>query len=290
MKPAPFTMHRPTTREAALAALAEVSDEGGLVLAGGQSLVPMMALRVAYPPHLVDINGVTEFSNLSSDDGWLSIGAAIRHARFHQPVVAGCLGALLADVSRNIAHYPIRMRGTFCGSLAHADPASEWCLVARTLDAGIHLESVRGERVVPATEFFAGAMMTVREPDEILTKVRLPLLAAETTFGFYEFNRRAGDFAMGMCLATYRLVDGLMADVRIGIGGIEENPQRSEAAEQVLSGKAPTDDVFAAAGMAASEGVDPMVDSTTTAQYRRELCAVVVRRALAAARDRQGEV
>jgi carbon-monoxide dehydrogenase medium subunit len=283
MKPAPFILHRPKTKEEAVTLLAELGDEGGLVLAGGQSLVPMMALRVAYPPHLVDINGVSEFANLSTEGGRLSIGATIRHARFHRPVEAGCLGELLATVSRHIAHYPIRQRGTFCGSLAHADPASEWCLVARTLDAGIHLASAAGERVVPAEAFFEGAMTTVRNADEILVRATLPILPAGTTFGFYEFNRRAGDFALGMSLVTFGIKDGRMMDVRVGVGGIEENPRRVGPAEAALEGQEPTTEAFEAAAAAAAGDVDPMEDASTSAEYRRDLCAVVVRRALQAA-------
>ncbi|MBN9065058.1 MAG: FAD binding domain-containing protein, partial [Rhizobiales bacterium] len=147
MKAAPFTLHRPTTIDEATALLADVAEEGGLVLAGGQSLMPMMALRVAYPPHLVDINAIDTLSRISVADDMLSIGATVRHAAFHRPLPeTGVLGRLLSTVVRHIAHYPIRQRGTFCGSLAHADPASEWCLVAATLDATIVLKSASGTR------------------------------------------------------------------------------------------------------------------------------------------------
>lgn len=283
MKPAPFILHQARSRQEALALLADVGEAGGLILAGGQSLVPMMALRVAYPTHLVDINGVPEFSELSSDSGRLSIGATVRHARFHLPVEPGCLGRLLATVSRHIAHYPIRMRGTFCGSLAHADPASEWCLVASALDAGLHLASKTDERVVGAKDFFAGIMTTIRKPDEILVRATLPILPEHTTFGFYEFNRRAGDFALGMCLVTFEIKDGRMTNVRLGLGGIEENPRRIPAAEAVLEGREPASEAFEAAAAAAAAMIDPMEDASTSAQYRRDLCAVVVRRALTAA-------
>lgn len=287
MKPAPFVLHRPATLDDALSILADVSEEGGLVLAGGQSLVPMMALRVAYPPHLVDINNVEGLGTIGVEDDRLVIGATVRHAAFHRPVVEGCLGDMLAAVSRNIAHYPIRKRGTFCGSLAHADPSSEWCLVARTLDATLTLANVSGHRDVEAADYFVGAMSTAREPDEILVRARLPLLAATATFGFYEFNRRAGDFALGMCLATYSLEGGVMRSVRIGIGGIEETARRAEAAERLLEGQVPGSGIFAEAATAAQDDVDPMEDATTSAEYRRDLTAVVVRRALAGALVRQ---
>jgi carbon-monoxide dehydrogenase medium subunit len=280
MKPAPFTLHSPKTIEDAVAQLAEFADEGGLVLAGGQSLVPMMALRVAYPPHLVDINGIESLRHVRVEEGHLVIGATVRHARFHRPVEDGCLGALLAAVSRNIAHYPIRHRGTFCGSLAHSDPSSEWCLVTRTLDGEMELSSQTGKRVVAAADYFLGAMTTAREPEEILTQVRLPLLPAGSVFGFYEFNRRAGDFAIGMCLAVLELREGVMRNVRIGVGGIEECPRRFAEAEEILEGKKPDEAVINEAAEAAAQAADPLEDAATSAQYRRDLAAVVIRRAL----------
>ena len=129
-----------------------------------------------------------------------AIGACVRHAAFHRPVVDGPLGRLLSAVVRHIAHYPIRTRGTFCGSLAHADPASEWCLVAATLDAEMVAKRAGGTRTIAARDFFRGIMTTALQEDELLTEVRLPILPADTRFGFYEFNRRAGDFALGMAL------------------------------------------------------------------------------------------
>ena len=153
MKPAPFVRHVPRTLDEALTILAEVAPQDGRILAGGQSLVPIMAFRLAKPAHLVDINEVEGLERIGDDGKMLSIGAGVRHAAFHKPAVPGPLGALLAHVVRHIAHYPIRMRGTFCGSLAHADPASEWCLVAATLDATMVAKSTRGERLIAAQGF-----------------------------------------------------------------------------------------------------------------------------------------
>src|ERR1700686_831683 len=176
MKPAPFIRHVPRTPDEALIILAQVAPQDGRVLAGGQSLVPIMAFRLAKPAHLVDINEVAGLDKISSDSKTLSIGARARHAAFHKSVVDNPLGKLLTYVARHIAHYPIRMRGTFCGSLAHADPASEWCLVAATLDGTIVAVSTRGERILPACDFFHGAMHTALLPDELLAEARLPLL------------------------------------------------------------------------------------------------------------------
>src|SRR5215831_19461829 len=195
MKPAPFVYHAPKTVEEAVTTLAAVAPEDGRVLAGGQSLVPIMAFRLARPAHLVDINGIESLKSLAVSGDRLVIGACVRHAAFYRPVVEGPLGNLLATVVLHIGHHPIRTRGTFCGSLAHADPASEWCMVAATLDASIVLRSQRGTRTVAANDFFDGIMTTAREDDELLTEVQLTALPADTRVGFCEFSRRAGDFA-----------------------------------------------------------------------------------------------
>ena len=144
MKPAAFRYHAPKTIDEAVAMLAEYAPDDGRVLAGGQSLVPTMAFRLARPHHLIDINGIAALDRLAVEDGRLVIGAGVRHQTFRRPVVAGPLGELLSAVMHHIAHYPIRTRGTFCGSVAHADPASEWCLVAATLGAEMVARSTRG--------------------------------------------------------------------------------------------------------------------------------------------------
>jgi carbon-monoxide dehydrogenase medium subunit len=280
MKPAPFTRHVPHTVDEAVKILSEVAPQDGRVLAGGQSLVPIMAFRMARPAHLVDINEVAGLDKLKVENGRLIIGARVRHAAFHKPVTPGPLGALLSNVVRNIAHYPIRMRGTFCGSLAHADPASEWCLTAATLDAELVAKSVRGERVIAAKDFFGGIMSTALDEDELLAEARLPDLPAGTTSGFNEFNRRAGDFALAASLAVYRLDGGKMTDVRVGLGGVEDRPRRIAEAEQALQGQPPGDAVFRAAAEAAARAVDPLEDNQTSAEYRRDLTRAVVRRAL----------
>jgi len=280
MKPAPFVRHVPRTLDEALKILAEVAPQEGRVLAGGQSLVPIMAFRLAKPAHLVDINEVEGLNRVSNDGKVLSIGACVRHAAFHKAVVPGPTGKLLAHVARHIAHYPIRVRGTFCGSLAHADPASEWCLVAATLDATIVARSTRGERLIAAKDFFAGIMATALTEDELLAEARLPLLPGNAKFGFNEFSRRAGDFAMAAALVTYRLQDGKIADVHVGLGGAEARPRRIAAAEAALNGKPPDDASFRAAAEAAAKAIEPLTDHQTDAAYRRDLVRAVVRRAL----------
>jgi carbon-monoxide dehydrogenase medium subunit len=181
---------------------------------------------------------------------------------------------------RHIAHHPIRTRGTFCGSLAHADPASEWCLVAATLGAEMVAASRRGTRTIAAKDFFAGIMTTALTEDELLIETRLPLLPPDTRFGFYEFSRRAGDFAIAMALATWRLRDDRMAEPRIGIGGAEPKPRRIAEAEAALAGQKPGAEAFAAAAEAAATAVDAMEDFNYSAEYRRDLVRTVTYRAL----------
>ncbi len=280
MKPAPFVYHAPKTVDAALADLAEFGPQDGRVLAGGQSLIPMMAFRMARPAHVIDINTVAGLGRLAVADGVLTVGACVRHAAFHRPVVEGPTGALLSRVVRDIAHYPIRLRGTFCGSLAHADPASEWCLTVVTLGAEIVAASGRGRRVIAADDFFEGLMATALAEDELLLEARLPLLAPDTRCGFYEFSRRAGDYALAMALVTFRLEDGVITEPQIGIGGAEARPRRIAAAEAVLAGRKSDGESFRAAAEAAADAVEPMEDIHADAEFRRDLVRAVTRRAL----------
>jgi carbon-monoxide dehydrogenase medium subunit len=281
MKPAPFTYHAPKTIDEAVAMLAEFAPQDGRILAGGQSLIPAMAFRLARPEHLIDINRVRDLDKLVVDGAFLSIGALVRHAAFHKADPAhGPLGKLLSDVVHHIAHYPIRMRGTFCGSLAHADPASEWCLVAAALDAVLVAQSTRGTRQIATTEYFQGLMATTLGADELLVEARLPLPAPDARLGFYEFNRRAGDFAIGMALVSYRLAGGKIADARVALGGIEDRPRRIPEAEAALDGQLAGSNAFKAAGEAAAAVVVPLSDTQTSEAYRRDLSRTVIVRAL----------
>jgi carbon-monoxide dehydrogenase medium subunit len=253
------------------------------VLAGGQSLIPTMAFRVARPAHLIDINGIAELASLSVKDGVLTIGACVRHAAFESDAVAGATGDLLRKVVRNIAHYPIRTRGTFCGSIAHADPASEWCCVMAALDGAVVLRSRRGVRRLRAAEFYQGIMATALEEDELLVAAELPLLPEATRTGFQEFSRRKGDFAIAMALVCYRVDDGVIAEPRVAIGGAESHARRVAQVEAILRGKASNADVFGEAGEAAAAAIDPLEDINNTAAYRRSLVRTLVERALESA-------
>ena len=211
----------------------------------------------------------------------LSIGACVRHAAFHKPVVDGPLGALLAQVARHIAHYPIRTRGTFCGSLAHADPASEWCLVAATLDATLVAHSTRGAREIAAKDLFRGHHGDRAGRGRAAGAKRgCRCSPPDTKFGFNEFSRRAGDFAMARRWSPIGCKTARSPTRMSGVGGAEPFPRRIAEAEAALNGETPGDKVFRAAAEAAAEAIEPMEDHQTTADYRRDLVRAVVRRAL----------
>lgn len=280
MKPSVFAHHFVQSVDEAVKLLAEFSQDDGRVLAGGQTLVPAMALRLARPSHLIDINGIAELNVLVVESGYLNIGACVRHSAFHRPVEEGPLGRLLAAVVRHIAHLPIRNRGTLCGSLANADSASEWCLVVATLDSTLVARSVRGERLIAGSEFFRGFMATALDPDEILVAARLPLLPANTRFGFEEFSRRAGDFAQAMSLAVLTVEEGTITAARIGVGAAESMPRRIAEAEALLQGQPATPESFARAADAAAHAIEPADTEPDVQTYKRELVRTVVLRAL----------
>jgi carbon-monoxide dehydrogenase medium subunit len=282
MKPASFRYYAPQNVDEAVALLGQHAGDDGHILAGGQSLVPMMALRLARPGALIDINQIASFAEIICESGRLAIGPCVRHAAFHELVIDNPLGTLLSDVANHIAHYPIRTRGTFCGSLAHADPSSEWCLVAAALGAEIHVRNTKAE------DFFSGAMVTTLKPDEMIVSVRLPLLLEDSVFGFQEFSRRAGDFAMAAALTVYRLEDGRIADARLAVGGAEERPRRITEAETILNGASPSSEVFREASKVAAAAIDPITDAQTNSDFRRKLVHTMCERALARTVSRDG--
>ncbi len=280
MKPAPFRYHAPSTVDEALRLLAELGPQDGRILAGGQSLIPTMAFRMARPPHLIDINGISELRRAEEADGVLRIGACVRHKYFEGDDIAGPTGRLLRRVVRHIAHAPIRTRGTFGGSVANADPASEWCCLTAALDGVVIARSTGGSRSIAAKDFFTGVMSTDLHEDEMIVGVELPVLPDDTRVGFSEFSRRAGDFAIAMMLAAYRVVDDRIADVRLGVGGAEGAPRRIPEVEAALNGRPATVETFAAAAAVAAEAVDPFEDHNNTVDFRRALVETLTQRAL----------
>ncbi len=283
MKPAPFSYHAPTELQDALKLLAALAPHDGRILAGGQTLVPTMAFRMARPAHLIDINGIRELEDVGIVGDRLRIGACARHAYFETDKIPGRLGELLRKVVRFIAHYPIRQRGTYCGSVANSDPSSEWCCVTSALDGIVIAESEQGSRRIAAKDFYKALMTTDIRDDELITAVELPLLPDATRTGFCEFSRRAGDFAIAMALASYRLDAGRISEARIGLGGAEATPRRVAEAEALLNGKKPDPAVFEAAAAAAAAAIEPIDDSNNPPDYRRALVRTLVGRALASA-------
>lgn len=279
MKPVSFRYFKPADISEALDLLSE-NQADCKILAGGQSLVPAMNFRLLRPSILIDINELKEVSFVRAEDQIVSIGALTRHAAFHRVIVPGPLGHLLTRVVGHIAHFPIRQRGTFGGSLAHADPASEWCLVATTLGADMVAKSSRGEREIPSREFFKGTFATDLAADEILAEIRLPMMSDDWRAGFYEFSRRAGDFALGMALAALRVEDGVVKEARLGIGGVSDRAIRLEKLERLLVGQPASSQTFDAVAQEARVAIVPTADIHASAEYRQDLVATVVKRAL----------
>ena len=292
MKPARFAYVAPDSIEDVLDALDRFGDEAK-VLSGGQSLVPMMNFRLARPEVIVDIGRVGGLDGMSVVNGSLTVGARVIHARLEAPTGAmadgrteplgGVLGSLLPEVARFVGHLPIRARGTFGGSIAHADPAAEWCILARTLDAEMVALRRGGERVIAAADFFETVFTTALEPEELLAAVHLPILGDDWRAGFCEFSRRAGDFAVVAAMTAVRLdpATGAISEARIGVGGVAGVPVRLPVAEATLVGEVPGAEVHAAAAEVAAGEVDPAGDLHGSAAYRRDLVRAMVARALA---------
>ena len=283
MKPPGFEYVRAQSIDHAVETVSALGDDAKFI-AGGQSLVPLMAVRLSWPSHLIDISGVGELSGIAlAPDGALTIGASTvqRTAERSAQVAAAC--PLLPAAISHIGHFPIRNRGTVGGSLAHGDPASELPLCAVALDAELVTRRPgHVRRVVPASEFFLGPLMTDLQPDELVVEVRIPAWPAGAGWGFAEFSRRSGDFAVVAVAAVLRLAgDGTIADGRIAVAGAGPTPLRVPEAEAVLPGRRPGDATFATAGAQVARSLDPQSDSNGSADYRRELSSVLTERALA---------
>lgn len=281
MKPASFDYRAPADLGEVLELLAEHGDDAKL-LAGGQSLVPAMNFRLARPALLIDINGVPELAYLHEAGGELRIGAMTRQRQVERsPLVAQKL-PLVHETMPWIAHPQIRNRGTFGGSLAHADPAAELPSVVLALAGRFHLKSRSDERWVAAEDFFQGLFETARRPDEILLEVAIPEQQKGSGWAFEEMARRVGDFAMvGVGVVLELSAEGAIAKARIGLVSVADKPILAPQAAGMLLGEKPSDALFrAAAETCARQEIDPTDDLHGSAEYRRHLTAVLVRRAL----------
>jgi aerobic carbon-monoxide dehydrogenase medium subunit len=288
MKLPPVDYEAPASVPEALELLAEHQDQAS-VLAGGQSLIPLLALRLARPAVLIDINGLTELSGVSAADGWVSVGAMTREYVAEESQTVAEAVPLLAAALPLIGHEAIRSRGTVGGSLAHADPAAELPAVARALDAEFVVSGPSGQRVVPAAEWFEGYLTTSRRADELLTEVRFPAAGPGTGVSFQEVARRHGDFAIVGLAASVTLSDGAISDARLAFCGLSDVPVRAAEAEDLLAGRAPSAELFDEAARRATADVDPPADLHGSADYRRKVAAALVRRGLQAAADNARE-
>jgi aerobic carbon-monoxide dehydrogenase medium subunit len=284
MKLPDFSYEAPATVAEATALLAEHQDEASL-LAGGQSLIPLLALRLARPAVLVDINGLDELSGVSVTDGQVTVGAMTREYMAEESETVAATVPLLASALPLIGHEAIRSRGTLGGSMAHADPAAELPAVARALDAEFVVRSELGERVIPAAEWFEGYLTTSRRPDEILVEVRFPVAEPGTGVAFQEVARRHGDFAIVGLAASLTLTDGTITDARLAFSGVADVPVRAAEAESLLVGQQPSAELFAEAAGRSAAALDPPADLHGTSEYRKKVAAVLVRRGLRAAAD-----
>jgi aerobic carbon-monoxide dehydrogenase medium subunit len=282
MKPAAFEYHGADDVEEAVDLLARLGPDAK-ILAGGQSLVPMMNFRLARPSALVDVMRIPGLDHIRRDDGGLRIGALARHRAIEttrDPALLADFG-VLPRAARWIGHYPIRSRGTFGGSIAHADPTSEWCLLAVLLDAEITLRSPRGSRQVTAADFFQGFLTTAAEPDEMVVEIRFPTPAPHAALT--EFARRKGDFAVVAAAASVEVVDGACHSGRVVLGGVGPLPVVVTSVDEALAGRTPGEATWRDIGELAARQIDPPSDVHGSREYRKKLTATLVARALAEA-------
>jgi carbon-monoxide dehydrogenase medium subunit len=289
VKPPPFDYHAPRSLEDALRILGDAGQDGR-VLAGGQSLMPMLNLRVLSPAVLVDINRIETLDRLHVAADSLTVGALVRHGDLLRNAGVRDGWPLLAEATAQVAHPAIRNRGTVCGSVAHNDPAAEHPSVLVTLEGTVVIAGGAGRRELPAEEFFAGMLSTALEPGEMVVELRYPRPPAGTGAAFVEFSRRLGDFAMGGAAAMLTMREGVCEKARLTIVGMGDGPFRARAAEEALTGRRiggkESADAFAEAAAKVKAAVDPVDDVHASASYRRHLAGVMAVRALETALTR----
>jgi carbon-monoxide dehydrogenase medium subunit len=290
VKPAPFALLAPRSAAEAVALMGELGDEAKL-LAGGQSLLPMTIMRLAQPAHLVDLNRVSDFVGLiPRPDGGYRFGPLVRHNDLEKLAAEPGVGGYLGRVAPTIAHLPVRIRGTMAGSLAHADPASEWCAALLAADAHVTVRSVTGERTLTVDELLQGSFTTALQPEEVLVEVTVPEIGTGCGLGFAEISRRPGDFALAVGAAFLCVRDDTVTAVRVVVGGVGGGVARCGDAENALVGAPASAESWLGASDVAAELAEALDDIHTSAVHRRQLVRVVVRRALEmAAGQAEGE-
>jgi carbon-monoxide dehydrogenase medium subunit len=279
VKPALFDYHCPASVDEAIAVLARYDGEAR-ILAGGQSLVPMMNFRIATPAALVDINRIPALAHITVEGDTVRVGAMTRQREIeHSPVIKEKL-PLLAEAIRLVGHLPIRSRGTVGGSIAHADPAAEIPMVLMALDGEVVAKGPKGERTIAARDLFQDALTTSLASDEVLTEVRFPAIPPNAGYALEEFARRHGDFALAAVAAVVFSEGDKCVRAQLALGGVEPKPRRLVEAEAILVEKGLGEEAIAAAAKKATEGVDPLSDHHASADYRRHLTGVMLERAV----------
>lgn len=287
MKPPPFEYSRPGSVEEVLDSLAETGDDAR-VLAGGQSLVPLLNMRLARPGRLVDIGGLHAERYLKSSADALTVGCLTTHADFEDNPVVDARLPILGQAVKEIASPAVRNRGTFCGSLCHNDPTAEWPLLAVLLDARLHVASVAGARQQAAVAALAERSGSPLAPDELLLRAEIPVPPPEWGWGFVEFNRRPGDVAIVSAAAMLGVEQGRVATARLALGGVAETVRRLPGVEALLEGEVPGKGLWLAAADRVGPLLDPPTDLQATAGFRRHLAVELTRRVLADAAARVG--
>jgi carbon-monoxide dehydrogenase medium subunit len=285
MKPAPFDYSEPRSLDEALAALHENAADAK-VLAGGQSLMPLLNLRLARPKVLVDLNGVPGLDGMRETADGIAIDAMARQSRVERASLVRDKCPVLAEAIRHIGHVAIRHRGTVGGSLVHADPAAELPALALALDARFEIAKAGANRVLPAEEFYVDYLTTAVEPDEILLRITFPVLRAFAGYAVEEISRRHGDFAVAGVIAIVDLDNGKIAEARIALFGVAPMPVRARAAERSLIGRETNQNALRDAAALIQEVVDPPADVRASSAYRKHAAAVLTTRALTRAVER----
>lgn len=287
MKPPPFEYRAVSSVEEALDLLAEHGDEAK-VLAGGQSLVPLLALRLARPEYLVDINGVESLGTFEHAES-LTLGALVRHRTVEKDSAISGANPLVSAAARYIGHAVIRNRGTVGGTISHADPAAELPAVLVALDGDVEAASTTGTRTVTPSDFFQGFLTTALAPEEMVTAVRFPAWPVGSGWSFREFSRRNGDFAVAGAAVVVSIDDrGLIDGARIALSGMSDVPVRAGAAEVALIGQSPSSGIWKEAAVAAVADVAPPSDLHGSSAYRKHVAAGLVEAALQEAYERVG--
>jgi carbon-monoxide dehydrogenase medium subunit len=288
MFPAAFDYRAPTSLEEALGLLAERGDDAK-IMAGGQSLIPLLKLRFAQPALVIDIGRLPSMAGIARHNGHLTIGALARHVDIERNADLPKLCPILVDTVHWISDPLVRNRGTMAGSVCHADPSGDWGSVMLALDANIVARSKSGERVIPAASFFQGPFTTALKPDEIVTEIRIPMPKGPAGGAYNKLERKVGDFATVAVAVHVELSGGKIAKAGIGLTAVGETNIKAAAAEKALAGHEPTDELIAEAARLASEAAHPKDDIRGTAAYKKDVVRVYVQRGLKTALGRTKE-